>query len=101
MISNPIIYNTPVSLIEGMALGMCVITTKVGGVSFLVNDSECALIEAENEAALLAAIEKLLVDSNYAGKLSVNGRLKAEQFGWINIKKIMEWGVVLVICRFW
>ena len=32
VVSNPNIDNMPVSLIEGMALGMCLISTNVGGV---------------------------------------------------------------------
>lgn len=90
MISNPIIDNSPVSIIEGMALGMCVISTKVGGVSYLVSEKECALIESNNEKVLSETIEKLLCDFNYAKNLSTNGRLMAEKYDWGNIKNLWE-----------
>ena len=48
MVSNPIIDNTPVSLIEGMALGMCIISTNVGGVPHLVDENNCILVENNN-----------------------------------------------------
>ena len=94
MISNPIIDNTPVSIIEGMALGMCVVSTNVGGVGYLVNDIECALVESNNEFELIETIDRILSDSTYASNLSINGRLKAEQFDWEIVRK--KWESVLL-----
>ena len=55
MVSNPNIDNMPVSLIEGMALGMCLISTNVGGVPYLVDDKNCVLIEKNNAKQLSKA----------------------------------------------
>jgi glycosyltransferase involved in cell wall biosynthesis len=87
MISNPVIDNTPVSVIEGLALGMCVISTKVGGVPFMVSDYEVEFVNETNDYSKLAeSIMKLYFDSGRCSELSKNGRLKAESFGWEIVK---------------
>jgi glycosyltransferase involved in cell wall biosynthesis len=87
MVSNPDIDNTPVSLIEGMALGMCVISTSVGGVPFLFSDLECSFVPKNDHEALASRINSLLINSDYANKLSKSGRRKAEEFDWNNVKE--------------
>ena len=93
MISNPVIDNTPVSLIEGMALGMCIITTNVGGIPNLVSENECLLLESNDVAALTQGILYLIRQPDYACQLSINGRKKAEEFDWKIIKE--KWMEVL------
>lgn len=90
MVSNPVIDNTPVSLIEGMALGMCVVSTKVGGVPYLVSETECALVDTNDATGLSQAIFRVLQDAEYAQQLSRNGRKKAEEFDWENIRPQWE-----------
>lgn len=82
MVSNPVIDNTPVSLIEGMALGMCVISTKVGGVPYLVSEKECKLIASDDAEGLAKAILEVIHRPDLAKQLSNNGRMKAEEFDW-------------------
>jgi glycosyltransferase involved in cell wall biosynthesis len=90
MISNPIIDNTPVSLIEGMALGMCIISTNVGGVPFLVVDGENALLVKDNDAVFMSnVILELCNDIEKARSLSWNARQRAEEFDWSKNK--MYW----------
>jgi glycosyltransferase involved in cell wall biosynthesis len=90
MVSTPIIDNTPVSIIEGMALGMCIISTNVGGISFLLNDGEDSiLVENDNEFELVNAIELLLNDNDISYSLSKKAREKASSLDWLNIKN--EW----------
>ncbi|MCB9201610.1 MAG: glycosyltransferase family 4 protein [Flavobacteriales bacterium] len=94
MISNPVIDNTPVSIIEGMALGMCVISTKVGGVPFLVDENEVVLVESNNEKQLVSEVKSILKDNNLANTLSLNARKKAETFAWENVKQ--SWKNILL-----
>jgi glycosyltransferase involved in cell wall biosynthesis len=94
MISNPIVDNTPVSLIEGMALGMCVISTKVGGVPYLVSDKEVVMIDSDQPQQLSDAILGLLNNPELAHNLSINGRKKAEEFDWLCVKK--QWINILL-----
>ncbi len=80
--------NTPLSLIEAMALGMPVVSTNVGGVPFLVkNGVEAVLVEPENPEAMANAIKSLLQNPVLAKSLSINGRIKASQFDWEVIKE--------------
>lgn len=75
--------NHPVSVIEAMALGFPIVTTQVGGLPFLLEDKEEALlVPPNNETAFAEAIFKLIEDPGLAGKLSSNARLKAETFTW-------------------
>lgn len=91
MVSNPVIDNTPVSIIEGMALGMCVITTNVGGVPDLVHDyQEVLYVETDDSIGLANKIVELLSDEKLALGLSSRARIKAEQFDWRHIKALWQ-----------
>lgn len=90
MVSNPVIDNTPVSLIEGMALGMCIISTNVGGVPFLVtNELDSLLINDNDSEALSNTVLELTINNEKARNLSLNARLHAEECDWNKIK--MSW----------
>ena len=88
MISNPNIDNTPVSLVEGMALGMCLISTKVGGVPYLVKEDQVRLINSNDDKALAEEIRMLLDNPAIANQLSYLGRKKAEEFDWLKVKSM-------------
>jgi glycosyltransferase involved in cell wall biosynthesis len=86
--------NTPVSLIEAMALGMPIISTNVGGIPYLINDQENGLlVEPNSKEAMIQAIETLLNDFTLAQKLSQNARKKAESFDWETVKT--QWNLLL------
>jgi glycosyltransferase involved in cell wall biosynthesis len=90
MVSNPVIDNTPVSLIEGMALGMCVVSTKVGGIPHMFSDNECALIRSNDHVELSMSILRIVADPGYARALSINGNKKASDFTWESVRKYWE-----------
>ena len=95
MVSNPIIDNSPVSIIEGMALGMCVITTAVGGVPFIFEDEKNALFVENNDAKGLADKISLLLNSKEMEQdLSKNGREVAEKYDWGQVQEL--WKSVLI-----
>lgn len=75
--------NTPVSVIEAMALGLPVVTTNVGGIPYLVENGVDALtVPAGDAAAMSAAVERLLDEQDFAAGLARNARKKAERFDW-------------------
>jgi glycosyltransferase involved in cell wall biosynthesis len=75
--------NTPVSLLEAMAAGLCVISTDVGGIPYLVEDRRHALLVPPGDAGRLAsATSEVLEDDLLAGRLSANGRALVEPFDW-------------------
>jgi glycosyltransferase involved in cell wall biosynthesis len=94
MLSNPILDNTPVSIIEGMALGLLIISTDVGGISYLLSDKEDALLVPSNNYAKMAeAVKQLIENPDLCSTLQTNARKKAETFSWKNIKP--EWIKIL------
>jgi len=81
MLSNPIVDNTPVSIIEGMALGLLIISTDVGGVSYLINDKEDGLlVKSGDHKGMANAIREVLTNSSLNYSLQGNARKKAESF---------------------
>lgn len=77
------IDNTPVSVIEAMACGLCVVSTNVGGIPYLLEHERDALLVAPNDPAAMAdAVRRLLTDPELTATMSRNARRKAERFGW-------------------
>lgn len=75
--------NTPVSVIEAMACGLCVVSTNVGGIPYLLEHERDALLVPPDDAeAMAAAVTRLLTEPGLAERLSRNARQKAEQFDW-------------------
>ena len=65
----------PVSLMEGMAMGLAVIATDLSGIPELVQDGYSGLLVPEQDSIALArAMHRLLSDSSLAEQLALNGR---------------------------
>lgn len=82
MISNPIIDNTPISLLEGMALGMHIISTKVGGVPYLVSENEINFVESMDYINLYEKILIILKNDLIYSKKIQNARFLSQSFSW-------------------
>lgn len=75
--------NTPVSVMEAMACGLCTVSTNVGGIPYLLDDEHDALLVPPNDPdAMATAIRRILNEQSLAGRLSRNARAKADQFDW-------------------
>ncbi|HRE79333.1 MAG TPA: glycosyltransferase family 4 protein [Flavobacterium sp.] len=86
--------NTPVSLIEALALGLPVVSTNVGGIPYLVKDRESAILVNDSDSQAMAnAINELIENPELAQKLTSNGRKLVEQFDWQIVKK--QWKEIL------
>lgn len=72
--------NTPVSVVEAMACGLCVVSTEVGGLATLLSHGEDALLAPPgDDRTLAAAVVRLLEEPALAETLSRAGRRKAEE----------------------
>ena len=75
--------NTPVSVLEAMASGMCVVSTNVGGIPYLLEDGQDALlVPPDNPEAMASAVRRILTEPRLAESLSQKARQKAEQRDW-------------------
>jgi glycosyltransferase involved in cell wall biosynthesis len=86
--------NTPVSVIEALAAGLCVVSTNVGGLPYLLDAGRDALLVPPRDAAsMAAAVLRLIREPALALRLSTNGRHKAETMNWGRV--IAKWNVLL------
>ena len=78
--------NAPVSVLEAMACGLCIVSTNVGGIPYLLeHEHDALLVPPDDREAMAAAVRRILISSRLAEKLSRNARKKAEQHDWLII----------------
>jgi len=75
--------NMPVSILEAMALGLCIVATNVGGMSYMIeNDLDAQLVNPGDVDGMSNAIKKYLDNQDYALKIRLNARRKVLNFNW-------------------
>ena len=80
------IDNTPLSVLEAMASGLCVVSTAVGGIPYLLRDGETArLVPPADADAMATAVLQLLDDPSLAARLSTQARAAAEERSWTRV----------------
>jgi glycosyltransferase involved in cell wall biosynthesis len=80
------IDNTPISVLEAMACGLCVVSTDVGGLPYLLqNRHDALLVPSGDSAAMSQAILSLLQAPELASRLSANAHQKAIRHDWNHI----------------
>jgi glycosyltransferase involved in cell wall biosynthesis len=83
--------NTPLSVLEALACGLCLVSTNVGGIPHLLDHEENALlVDPDNPSAMAGAVIRLLTDPDLAGRLSHGARQKAEPHDWKSILPCWE-----------
>ena len=92
-INTSTIDNLPVSILEMMALGLPVISTKVGGIPFILKDGKNSLLVENNDFKNMALnVERLIQEPSLAAEISMNAFKGLEPFSiklvvpqWIKI----------------
>jgi glycosyltransferase involved in cell wall biosynthesis len=73
--------NAPVTVVEALACGLCVVSTDVGGIPRLLTDGvDCLLVPPRDAAAMAAAVKRIVTDASLAARLSANARATALGF---------------------
>lgn len=78
--------NTPVSVIEAMACGLCIVSTNVGGIPFLLNhEQDAILVDPDKPDMMAEAIRRILKDHSLSMNLSEHAHKRACEFDLTNI----------------
>ena len=87
--------NTPISVIEAMALGLPVVSTDVGGIRYLLEHDATALLVKDNDVEGMAEqINRLITEPHLASSLSEKGKESVKSFDWEVVKK--QWVELLI-----
>lgn len=87
-INTTTVDNTPVSVIEAMALGMPVISTNVAGIPYLVQDGYNALlVESGNVSQMVNAVKRLISEPGLTHQLTQNAHALVMTFDWEVVKR--------------
>ncbi|MBP7997650.1 MAG: glycosyltransferase [Chloroflexi bacterium] len=86
--------NTPISVMEAMACGLCVISTNVGGIPYMLkNEQDALLVKPNDPTAMAQAVKRVLQIDNLSQQLSTTARRKVEAMDWACI--LPQWEILL------
>jgi glycosyltransferase involved in cell wall biosynthesis len=83
--------NTPVSVLEAMAAGLCIVSTNVGGMPYLLRHECDALMTAPGRPTeMAAAVRRVLREPGLAAQLSRNARRNVGPYDWSVVLPMWE-----------
>ena len=87
LLSSPTIDNMPVSILEAMNAGLLVISSRVGGVPYMIDDGETGLLFESDNYEELARKMLLPVENQDMAKEIINkAHMSVSGYRWENIK---------------
>jgi glycosyltransferase involved in cell wall biosynthesis len=83
--------NTPVSVLEAMAGGLCIVSTNAGGLPYLLrHECDALLTTCGHPAEMVAAVRRFLHEPALAEQLSRNARRNVAPYDWSVVLPIWE-----------
>lgn len=87
MLSSPTIDNMPVSLIEAMNAGLLVISSRVGGVPYMIEDGDNGLLfESNNDEELAEKMKWVLNHPGEAVEIIKRASLDVKKYSWNHVR---------------
>ena len=87
MLSAPKIDNMPVSLLEAMNAGLLVISSRVGGVPYMIEDGKTGLLfECDNSEDMAAKMQWALVHPQEVNTMIIAAQKEVQKYSWENVK---------------
>ncbi|MCX7590715.1 MAG: glycosyltransferase family 4 protein [Kiritimatiellae bacterium] len=75
--------NAPVSVLEAMAAGLCVVSTDVGGMRDMLDDSRNGLLVPPRDPGRMAgAVRRIITEPGLSERLSRNAGAEAQKHDW-------------------
>lgn len=85
-LNSPRVDNTPMTVLEAMACGLCVVSTSVGGMPFMLRDGVDSLLSPDDDAGKMAdSIKEVLKNLEKAATISKLARMQAIRHDWPNV----------------
>ena len=89
-INSSNVDNLPGAILESFASGLPVVSTRAGGIPYLVQDQKTGLlVELEDCEALAEAAISLIVSPKTAQRIAQNAFEYVREYSWNNVRKIL------------
>ena len=87
MLNASRVDNMPNALLEAMSVGVPIVTTDAGGIPFIVQDLQTAmLVSIGDPDAMAEAAQRLLSDETLYRRLQENGHKEVKRYQWSAVK---------------
>lgn len=92
ILSSPVADNMPVSILEAMNAGLLVISSRVGGVPYMIDDGKTGLLfTSDNDQELAEKMLWALAHTDEVNQIVARAQEDVKQYVWENVKeKLMK-----------